>query len=121
MGSGIEVLRWKNGFRAIHWAKMSSQDIQVNTVGCIVLPKTKLNTLRPYTCAELHAHAHLPFRMVQRLLYSYEVYTQKRKLLLPPIYFRCYKTVKHYRSLVSTEYSRPQNSTCLKRCREYSK
>ena len=58
MGSESEALGWRNGFRAFHGAKMSSQDTQVNTVGCIFLPKTKLNTLRPYTWAELHAHAY---------------------------------------------------------------
>ena len=39
MGSGSEALGWRNGFRAFHRAKMSSQDTQVNTVDCIFLPK----------------------------------------------------------------------------------
>ena len=45
-GSGSEDIGWKNGFIAFHRAKMSSQDTQVNTVGCIFLPKTKLKFLR---------------------------------------------------------------------------
>ena len=60
-GLGGEALGWKDGFRAFHRAIMSSQDTQVNTVGCIMLPKAKLNTLRPYNCAEFHAHAYLPY------------------------------------------------------------
>ena len=71
MGSGSEVLGWKNGFRAFHRAKMSSQGTQVNTAGCIFPPKTKLNTLRPYTWAEFHAHAYLPYIKVLIYLFIY--------------------------------------------------
>ena len=77
---------------------MSSQDAQVNTVGCSLLPKNKINTLRPHTSAELHVQAYLPYSKVPPLLCSYEVYSQKRMLLLRCIYFRCYKTVKIYQS-----------------------
>ena len=46
----------ENGFRASHWAKMSSQDMQLNMISCIFLPKITLNSLRPYTCCvELYA------------------------------------------------------------------
>ena len=41
MGSGSEALRWKNGFRAFHRAKMSTQDTQVNTVSCTFFQKPK--------------------------------------------------------------------------------
>ena len=46
MGSGSEALRWKNGFRAFHRAKTSSQDTQVNTVGCVFLPKKQIKFLK---------------------------------------------------------------------------
>ena len=56
-GQGVKPSVKKNGFRAFHRANMSPQDTQVNNVGCVFLPKTKLNTIRHYTCDKLHAHA----------------------------------------------------------------
>ena len=85
--------RWKNGFGAFHRAKLSSQETQVNTVGCIVLKKKKI----PFD-TELHAHAYLPLLVVLRRPGSYEVYVPKRMPLLHRIYFRCYKTAKMHRS-----------------------
>ena len=46
MGPRSEALGWRNGFRAFHRAKMSSQDTQVNTVGCISHPKKQIKYLK---------------------------------------------------------------------------
>ena len=100
--SKSEALGWENGFRAFHRAKMSSKDTQVNIVGCFFLPKNKLNTLRPYTCAELHAHAYLPH--VGTCTSLPHVGTSYVQALTKPtpksacyLYcYRCYKTAKIY-------------------------
>ena len=117
--------RWTNGSRAFHRATMISQDTQINTAGYIFLPRTKLKTLRAYTCTDLHAYAYLPYTYIGTALIvlrrpgSYEVYAQKGMLLVPCIYFQCYRnfedlSIKHNIDLVSTEYPRPKTVLGLK-------
>ena len=64
MGSGSEVLRWKNGFRAFHRAKMSSQDTQDKTLylrrvarTCIVA--VQVGTARFVLIGSLRPKAHV--------------------------------------------------------------
>ena len=101
---------------------MSSQDTQVNTIGCSFLPKTELNTLRPYTFAELHAHAYF--------LYSaYCAHTKSTpksaciatSYLLPLLQNYEDLSIKHNINLVSTEYPKPQNSTWLEKVKRIFK
>ena len=59
----------ENGFRAFHRAKMSPQDMQVNPISCIFLPKIKLNSLRHYTCgAELYTREYLRTHMYAHVM-----------------------------------------------------
>ena len=46
MGSESEALGWKHVFSAFHRAKMSTQDTQVNTVGCIFSSKNQTEYLK---------------------------------------------------------------------------
>ena len=51
MGTGSEALGWKNGFRAFHRAKLGSQTTQINTTGCIFLPKIQIKYFKTlYLC-----------------------------------------------------------------------
>ena len=89
---------------------MSSQDTQVNSVGCIS-SKIQIKTLKLYTWTESHA---------------YKVYAKERMLFLPRIYFQYYKTVKMYRSnttqiLKVMNDINPKTVLGLKRGREYLK
>ena len=59
-----------NGFREFLRAKMSSQDMQLNTINCIFLPKSKLISYKPYTCStKLYAHEHLRTRRYASVYY----------------------------------------------------
>ena len=89
MGSGIEALGWKNGFKALRRAKINFQDTQVITVGCIFLPKTKLNTLRHIVSILGQSCRHMDICRIDR--YTYDVYAQKRSYLFP---VNGYNTVK---------------------------
>ena len=46
MGSESEALGWKHVFSAFHRANMSTQDTQVNTVGCIFSSKNQTEYLK---------------------------------------------------------------------------
>ena len=118
MRSGSKVHKWKTGFRAFHRAKMSSQDTQVNNVGCIFLPKNKLNTFKTLylrrdarTCIFAVHVGTVLIVLIQSLRQKVHVIAT---LYLFPVLQNCEDLlIKQNIDLVSTEYPRPKKSTSL--------
>ena len=73
------------------------------TICCIFSSKSQIKYIKTLYLRRVArtfifaVHVGTTFIMLRRLGF-YVVYAQKRMLLLPRIYFRCYKTAKIYRS-----------------------
>ena len=93
-GSGSETLGKKNGFRAFQRAKMSSQDTQVNTVGCI-FSKNQMKYLKTL-CRVAHTCI-FAVQIGTGLIVIIRSLRPIAHVISTSYLFPCYKTVKIYR------------------------
>ena len=123
---GSEAHRWKNGFRAFHRAKVSLKDTQVNTIGCIVIPRKQIKYLKTLylhivacTCIFALQVGTVLIVLIRSL--RPKVHVIATSYLFPVLQNCADLSIKHNIDIVSTEYARPQNSTWLEKVKRIYK
>ena len=112
----------ENGFRAFHRAKICSKDTSKHCwLHC--LPKTKSNTLRPYTCSELFVvQIHVGTALI---VFIWSLRPQAHVIatlyLFPELQNCVDLSIKHNIDLVSTEYPLAQNNTWFEKVKRIFK